>query len=211
MKLLICILLATMSIVACKNKQSDQDSVRIAKEVNKDKADTGRNIPMNKDTVAATMAVQKADADFAVEAANDNMIAIQLGGLAKTKAVNTRVKDFAMMMIKDHMKINEGLKKIATAKNISLPEALSKEAGKDIDNLSRKERANFDRAYINMMVADHRKELNKFEKAAKDCKDPDLKSFIEETLPVLRKLRDSAHAIDKVFVNRTPEPGPAYP
>ena len=210
MRLLICIMLIT-SVMACKNNQSDPDSVKIAKEANKDKADTGSNIPMYKDTVAATMAVEKADADFSVEAANGNMIEVQLGGLAQTKAVKDRVKSFASMMINDHTKISEDLQKIATSKNITLPQELSSEAKKDINRLSKKEGLNFDRAYINMMVADHKKDVAKFEKAARDCKDPDLKNFIEQTLPVLRKHLDSAKAIDKLFVVGNTEPSPAYP
>jgi putative membrane protein len=210
MRLLICILFIT-GVMACKNKQSNPDSVKIAKEANKDKADTGSNIRMNEDATTATMAVEKADADFSVEVANGNMIEVQLGGLAKTKAVKSRVKSFASMMITDHKKISEDLQKIATSKNISLPQELSSEAQKDINRLSKKEGLDFDRSYINMMVADHKKDVNKFEKAAKNCKDPDLKNFIEQTLPVLRKHLDSARAIDQLFVTGYTEPSPAYP
>ena len=209
MRLLICIMLIT-GMMACKNR-SNEDSVKIAKELNKDKADTGSNIPMNKDTITATMAVEKADADFAVEVANGNMIEVQLGGLAETKAVNDRVKAFAKMMVKDHMKISKDLQKIATAKNITLPQALSDEAKKDIDRLSKKDKKNFDRTYMNMMVADHKKDVTKFEKAAKDCKDPDLKNFIKQTLPTLRKHLDSARGIDSMFVDAQPVPSPIYP
>lgn len=210
MRHLICIMLIA-GAMACKNNQQDQDSVRIAKEVNKDKADTGSNIPMNKDTVTATMGVLKAESDFAVEAANNSMMGIQLGALAKTKAANARVRDFATMMTNDHMKINQELQKIATAKNITLPQALSDEARKNIDRLNRKDRTDFDRIYMRMMVADHRRDVNQFEKAAKECKDPALKSFINETLPILKKHRDSAAAIDKLFVVGSTEPSPAYP
>jgi putative membrane protein len=198
-------------VIACKNKQSDQDSVAIAREANKDKADTGSNIPMHEDTVTTTMAVEKADADFAVEAANGNMVEVQLGGLAKTQAVNDRVKNFAMMVIKDHMKISEDLQKIAAAKNISLPQALSDEAQNDINRLNKKDRTDFDRNYMRMVLADHRNEVTRFERASKNCKDPDLKNFINNTLPVLRKHLDSANAIDKLFVVGTSEPSPAYP
>lgn len=198
MRYLICIMLIA-SAMACKNNRSKEDSVAIAKESNKDKADTGSNIPMNKDTVAATMDVAKAEADFAVEATNDNMIDVQLAGLAKTKAADRRVKNYTSMMLKDHMKMNEDLQKIAAAKNISLPQALSDEAKKDIDKMNKRDPANFDRAYMNMMLRDHRKAVNNFEKAANDCKDPELKSFIEQALPVLRRHRDSADAIVKSF------------
>jgi putative membrane protein len=156
-------------LFACKNNQSDPDSVKIAKEANRDKADSSTN--MNTDTVAANMAVERADADFSVEAANGNMIAIQLGGLAQTKAVKERIKSFASMLITDHTKISEDLHQIAASKNITLPQELSGEAKKDINRLSKKESAEFDRTYINMMVADHKKEVDKFEKAAKDCKE----------------------------------------
>ena len=115
------------------------------------------------------------------------------------------------MMINDHTKISEDLKKIATSKNITLPQELSSEAKKDINRLSKKEGLNFDRSYMNMMVADHKKDVAKFEKAARNCKDPDLKNFIEQTLPVLRKHLDSAKAIDKLFVVGNTEPSPAYP
>ena len=52
---------------------------------------------------------------------------------------------------------------------------------------------------------------DEFEKAAKDCKDPELKSFIEKALPVMRKHRDSAAAIDKLYVEKSPTPEPIYP
>ena len=210
MRHLMCIMLIA-SIVACKGRQQDQDSVKIAKEINKDKADTGSNVPMNEDTVAGTIAVEKTDADFSVEAANGGMIEIQLAALAKTKAVNNRVKNFAAMMLEDHNKINAELQRIATAKNITLPQALSDEAKKHIDRLNKKEKLNFDRAYMNMMVADHRKDLDKFERMAKDVKDPALKDFVKETLPILKKHLDSARAVDKLFVTGTREPDAPYP
>jgi putative membrane protein len=193
MKILICLMFIA-GVMACNNP-SNQDSVDSANEANKDKADTGSNIPMNTDTVAATMAVEKADADFAVEVANGSMIEVQLGELAKTKATSDRVKAFAAMMVTDHLKAGEDLKKIAASKNITLPQGLSDEAKKDIDKLSKKDGAAFDNSYMSMMLADHKKDVTKFEKAADDCKDPDLKNFIVKTLPVLRKHLDSANAI----------------
>jgi len=210
MKPLICIILIA-GMMACKNNQKDRDSISIAKEANRDKADKGSNIPMNKDTVAATMAVEKADANFAVEAANGNMTEVQLGELAKTKAVNSRVKKFGSMMITDHMELNEHLQKIARTKNISLPQALSDDAKKDIDNLNKKTGRDFDRAYMHMMLTDHKKDVSEFEKAAKDCKDPELKNFIEKALPVMMKHLDSAKAIDKLYVEKSPTPEPIYP
>lgn len=208
MRQLICIMLIACA-VACKNKQ--QDSVRIAKEINKDKADTGSNVPMNKDSEAGTIAVEKTDADFSVEAANGSMTEIQLAALAKTKAVNKRVKDFAVMIIEDHNKMNAELKRIATAKNITLPEALSDETKDMIDRLNKKEKSDFDRAYMNMMVKDHKNDVAEFKRMAKDSKDPALRDFVKETLPILQKHLDSARAIDGMFVTGARETDAPYP
>jgi putative membrane protein len=208
MRHLICIMLLAGAL-ACKNKQ--QDSVRIAKEINKDKADTGSNVPMNKDSLAGTIAVEKRDADFSVEAANGGMIEIQLAALAKTRAMNHRVKNFAAMILEDHNKINAELQRIATAKNITLPQALSDEAKKHIDRLNKKDKGEFDRAYMNMMVRDHKDDVEEFERMARDGKDPALRDFAEETLPILKKHLDSARAIDKIFVTGTREPDAPYP
>jgi putative membrane protein len=208
MRQLICIMLIACA-VACKSKQ--QDSVRIAKEINKDKLDTGSNVPMNEDPVAGTIAVEKTDADFSVEAANGGMIEIQLAALAKTKAVNNRVKNFAAMMIEDHNKISAELKRIATAKNITLPEALSNEAKNEIDRLNKKEKTEFDRAYMNMMVKDHRNDVAEFKRMVRDSKDPALREFVKETLPILQKHLDSANAINKTYSTGARETDPPYP
>lgn len=210
MRYLICLLLIAGAI-ACKNNQNDEDSVRIAKEANRDNLPRDSNTAMSTDADEPTMAVDRVDADFAVEAASGSMTEVQLGALAKTHAVNARVKNFAAMMIDDHMKLNEELKKIATAKNITLPQALSDEAANDIEKLNKKEKGEFDRTYMRMMVNDHRKDVNEFEKAAKDCKDPALRSFIKESLPVLRKHLDSARAIEAMFDVGNQQPSPAYP
>jgi putative membrane protein len=211
MRHLICLLLIA-GAMACKNNQNDEDSVRIAKEANKDNLSRDSNTAMSDDDAdEPTMAVDRADADFAVEAASGSMMEVQLGGLAKTHAVNARVKNFAAMMINDHMKMNEELKRIATAKNITLPQALSDEAANDIEKLNKKEKGEFDRTYMRMMVNDHRKDLNEFEKAAKDCKDPALRSFVKESLPVLKKHLDSARAIEAMFDTGNQQPSPAYP
>lgn len=208
MRHFICLLLMAGAL-ACKNNQ--HDSVKIAKEANRDKADTGSTINTNKDRVTEPIAVEKPDANFAVEAANSNMIDVQLSALAKTKAANSRVRQFASMIVADNATLSSRLKQIATDKNISLPQELSSEAKNEITKLNKKDRATFDGAYMHMMLADHKKYVDNFEKAAKDCKDAALRNYIHEALPVLKKHRDSAAAIAPFFVEKTPTPAPVYP
>jgi putative membrane protein len=45
----------------------------------------------------------------------------------------------------------------------------------------------FDKAYLAMMVKDHKKDIAAFEKEAKDGEDTDVKAWAEKTLPTLKE------------------------
>ncbi len=197
MKLTFALCLALCIITqACNN--SSPDSVDNAKDANKEKDSSSSGMhasDSSASTTTATMPVDKDAADFAVEAANGSMMEVEMGKLAETKASAERVKNFATMMVNDHSKAGEELKKLAGTKNITLPGMVGDDAGKHIADLGKKTGRDFDKAYMDMMLKDHKDDVSKFEKTAKDCKDPDLRNFASQTLPVLLKHLDSAKAI----------------
>jgi putative membrane protein len=47
------------------------------------------------------------------------------------------------------------------------------------------------------MVKDHEKDVKEFEKAAKDAKDPDVKTWATNTLPTLKHHLDMARTTQK--------------
>ena len=59
----------------------------------------------------------------------------------------------------------------------------------------------FDKAYVNMMVDDHKKDIAEFRKCADNCSDSTIKNFAATTLPVLEKHLDSIQAIAAKQVN----------
>lgn len=133
--------------------------------------------------------------DFMEEAAIGGMMEVQLGELAQQKATSQRVKDFGSMMVRDHSQANEKLKALAARKNVVLPDSVDENHKNDIENLREKSADDFDKDYMNMMVKDHKKDINEFQKAADDVNDPDVKAFITQTLPVLKTHLDSAQQI----------------
>lgn len=190
--------LAVIVISQACNSGNDTDSVDAAKDANS-KKDSNEIAKMN-DTAANaakmnTMPVDKDAADFAVTAANGGMMEVEMGNYAQQNAVSKRVKDFGAMMVKDHTKAIEELKSIAASKNISLPAGIGNDAQKNMEDLMKKKGNDFDKAYMNMMLDDHKKDVKEFEKAAKDCKDPEIKTFAGKTLPVLLVHLDSSTAI----------------
>lgn len=157
---------------------TQQDAVDSAQDVN--------------DTSAA---VDQESSDFAVKAASGGMMEVQLGDAAQQQAAGSRVKEFGNMMVRDHSKANDELKTLAVSKNITLPDSVGDDHKQHIDDMKKKKGADFDKAYIDMMVDDHKEDVDMFEKAANNLKDADLKAFAARTLPTLRAHLDSAKAI----------------
>jgi putative membrane protein len=131
---------------------------------------------------------------FMNEAAMGGMAEVEFGKLAKDNASNPRVKNFGEMMVKDHSAANDDLKSIAGRKNVTLPADLGKHQHHK-DELSNKKGAEFDKAYMKMMVDDHKEDIEAFEKASQNATDPDVKNFATQKLPILRTHLDSAKAI----------------
>jgi putative membrane protein len=133
--------------------------------------------------------------DFMEEAAIGGMMEVQLGQLAQQKASSQRVKDFGQMMVTDHSKANTQLKTLAASKNVVLPDSLSQDQQEDINDLRQKSGEEFDEAYMDEMVKDHKHDINVFQNAGEDIGDSDVKAFISQTLPVLQVHLDSAQEI----------------
>lgn len=138
-----------------------------------------------------------ADASFALEAANGGMAEVELGKLAQEKAADAKIKEFASMMVTDHSKATEELKAIAAAKQITLPTVPNPDKQTIKKELSAKSGDDFDKAYVAEMVKDHQMDINLFEQAQKTLQGPELKQFVEKTLPVLRKHMDHIESISK--------------
>jgi putative membrane protein len=100
-------------------------------------------------------------------------------------------------MVSDHSKANDELKAIAQRKNIAMPMSLSDERSKVKEKLAEKSGKDFDKAYINEMVSDHKKDVDLFEDALNKVKDEELRTFINNTLPTLRAHLEHIKGIDK--------------
>jgi putative membrane protein len=127
------------------------------------------------------------DETFVTKVANAGMAEVELGRTAVEKASSDEVKKFAQRMVDDHSKANDELKTLAQNKNITLPSAADPHAKAMQDRLSKSSAGAFDRAYMQMMIADHRKALNDFRLASKSAKDPDVKAWAAKTLPTIEE------------------------
>ena len=148
--------------------------------------------------VTGTTAAKLAGADktFVEKAAIGGMAEVELGNLAQQKAASDDVKKFGARMVTDHGKANDELKQIASTKGVQLPSALDKKHQSDMDRLQKMSGADFDKAYMNHMVDDHKQDVAEFKKEANGGRDGDVKGFASKTLPTLEehlKLAQATH------------------
>jgi putative membrane protein len=127
------------------------------------------------------------DETFVMKAARGGMAEVDLGKLAVEKAGSDEVKKFGQRMVDDHSKANDELKTLAQNKHITLPTAIDPHEMELHDRLAKLSGPSFDRAYMQAMVADHRKDLNEFRMEAKMGKDADVKGWAAKTLPTLEE------------------------
>ncbi|MEP6926705.1 MAG: DUF4142 domain-containing protein [Ginsengibacter sp.] len=183
-------------IYSCNGSSTSSESSSMSSDSTSVSAETMKKNTMDTTTnnVGTAMVDQNATS-FAAEAATGGMMEVELGKMAQQKAKNQQVKDFGKMMEEDHSKANDNFKEIASKKNINLPTSVTDDQRKEIDNLSKKSGSDFDKAYVDMMVNDHKKDIAAFKSAQGAVSDNDIKNFIINTLPTLQKHLDAIQAI----------------
>jgi len=122
---------------------------------------------------------------FVRAAAISDMYEVTAGKIALQRASSSAVKEFAQKMVDDHGKANAQLKALAEKKGISIPTVLSDKCQKKMDELSLKSGAEFDKAYADLMVKDHKEDVDEFKKESEKGNDPELRAWAGETLPTL--------------------------
>lgn len=146
-------------------------------------------------TTAQGQGTMQQDQKFAMEAAQGGLMEVELGQLATQKASNQGVKDFGQRMVRDHGQANQQLMQIASQKGMSLPKELTADKRQHREKLAAVSGAEFDRMYMSHMVKDHEKDVKEFEKQAQSGSDPALRSFAEQTLPILRQHLELARSL----------------
>jgi putative membrane protein len=79
------------------------------------------------------------------------------------------------------------LMQLATTKGLNVPTTLPANMQQEHDRLAGLSGAEFDRMYMQHMLNDHKKDVSEFEKQSQKGADASLRSFAQQTLPVLRE------------------------
>jgi putative membrane protein len=143
----------------------------------------------------ASYKIARSDRKFMEKVSKDNAAEIEAGKLASTKGSNDQVKQFGERMVQDHGKAADELKQLAQSKGLDLPDAADRKHEREAKSLDKKSGADFDKAYMQQMVKDHRADLKELQKEAKNARDPEVKAFAEKTAQVVQEHLDMAQQI----------------
>jgi putative membrane protein len=133
------------------------------------------------------LALDGTDRNFATQAAIADLAEIELANLAKQKARNEGIQQYADHLLQDHQQSSEKLKALAAQKNITLPTDLDAKHKADRDKLAALDGPEFEKAYVDAMIKDHRKAIGTYQNESKKTKDADFKAFTTEVEPKLRE------------------------
>ncbi|HET6541679.1 MAG TPA: DUF4142 domain-containing protein [Chryseolinea sp.] len=139
-------------------------------------------------------------ADFLLKSADARMMNAQVGLLAIEKGTNSAIRDFGQRIMKDHSLLLEKIKKLASERDIYLPDQLSTKKVGDHRNLSEENGRDFDKTFIKMIIADHERDLKLFKKAAQ-CNDPEVSAFANRYLPLIQSDLEKIKKIKLTLLN----------
>lgn len=168
------LLFLCLTLSACKNS-TEEDSKKIAEEANKAKFDEKE---------------EKKDAQYLVDLYSAGMFEVKVAEEAKNRAVMSGTKNAANMIDTSHQRINNSIKLLATSKQVTLPTELTDKQKEKLQDLIRKKGVDFDKSFIDAMIAGHKDAISSYEEASAKCTDIDIKNWATNTLPEIRKHLD---------------------
>ena len=111
---------------------------------------------------------------------------LKIAELGVQKAERSDVKAFAEKLVADHTQAHKELAALAAEKGVDVSAVIDPKHAEEFQKLEKASKADFDKEFLADMISDHKKCLGKFETAAKDAKNSDVKMWAEKMLPTLK-------------------------
>lgn len=124
---------------------------------------------------------------FISDAMEENTYELRAARLGQEKGGKT-VRSITKEILRDHEKLDEALKAYAAKKNMVLTDVDTLKHDDDLDD--KVAGPEFDKAWAEKMVDDHKKTIRLFEEAWDDTQDSELRALISDAIPTLRNHLD---------------------
>ena len=158
---------------SCKNENKPEDPKEVAEDQNDKKFKDNEK----KDD----------DSDFLVDAAESDLMEIELGNLGLMNGTNPAVKAFARKLIIDHTNSVNELKPFAEKLQISLPAAITDKGLKKLNDLKGESLGkDFDKRFADIMVNNHENAITNMQHASEVAHDLAVRTWAINKVPILK-------------------------
>lgn len=142
-------------------------------------------------------AASEADTAFVQQAAQGGIAEVSLSRFAITATNTAEVREFAQKMVDAHTENNRELESAASKLGITVPKETDQEHVRLQQKLSETRGPNFDKAYMDAMRTDHQKMVALLQSSSKKVTAPELRAYIDKTLPAVREHLAMAQKLQK--------------
>jgi putative membrane protein len=132
---------------------------------------------------------------------HDNQMEIAAGKLAQKRASSEKVREYGAMLVEDHTKADESLRKVAKSEGIVLAEEAAprgpaearhkSEESDAMERLQTLDGADFDREFVKAMTNDHDHSITTVEDGKDEVQVPAIRALLDEVRPLLQKHREA--------------------
>lgn len=152
---------------------------------------TGPDMRMGADgarPVFATTPFTAVERDFVTKVAVRTVYEIEVSKLAAERALSPAVRDYAQRLAQDDTLMNDYLVMLMSAHGVAPPKSLPADKATKLHRLAALPRSDaFDNGYIRVVgIEDRRAAIAMFEKARREVRDRDLRSWIDRSLTIMR-------------------------
>jgi len=144
--------------------------------------------------------VSPAEQNFMMKTTEADLTEIDMARLALQKSENKDVRDYANMVQRDHASALEDLTDLMKDKSVSQPRTTPTDVKKDLNMMNGLSGPEFDREFINRMVADQQKAIEMCQDQVQIAMDSDVRKYAEDLLPQLQMHLEKAQRLQsKLF------------
>ena len=134
---------------------------------------------------------------FLTDAMKGDNSEVRVGKLAAEKGATQGVKDFGTMLVNDHGAHMDKVATLAKSMNVPVTQETKAEADEVYKRLQGLSGAEFDKAFVDAMVKDHKKDIASYQEEAKSSDPAPVTGLAEQTIPTLQKHLDTAEKLQK--------------
>lgn len=119
------------------------------------------------------------DQQFLITSAQGSIADYANGAAAVNRAQSPAVRQLGVWIMEDHDRLNIMLFAFSGVHNVNLPLAMTAKDQSDLDTLTSKQGADFDRAWLQQAIKTNKEDIAKAQKEEATATDPELKPLIK--------------------------------